>query len=90
MNLNYHLDRQQAKTKVEIVTPVFLQQKKGGALLFRERGMRRFKSSKQAQNFLSTHAEVRNLFNLGRHLVNADHYRHDREVAFAFLAEELA
>jgi len=32
----------------------------------RERGMRRFKSTHQAQRFLSTHAAVYNLFNLGR------------------------
>lgn len=31
----------------------------------RERGMRRFKSPKQAQRFLSAHAAVYNLFNLG-------------------------
>ena len=41
----------------------------------RERGMRRFKSPKQAQRFLSAHAAVYNLFNLGRHLVRAEHYR---------------
>jgi len=41
----------------------------------RERGMRRFKSPKQAQLFLSAHAAVYNLFNLGRHLVMAEHYR---------------
>ncbi len=41
----------------------------------RERGMRRFKSIHQAQRFLSTNAAVYNLFNLGRHLVSADHYR---------------
>jgi putative transposase len=34
----------------------------------RERGMRRFKSTRQAQRFLSVHAAVYNLFNLGRHL----------------------
>ncbi len=32
----------------------------------RERGMRRFKSIDQAQRFLSVHAVVYNLFNLGR------------------------
>ena len=32
----------------------------------RERGMRRFKSMQQAQRFLSVHAVVYNLFNLGR------------------------
>ena len=41
----------------------------------RERGMRRFKSTHQAQRFLSTHAAVYNLFNLGRHLISAKHYR---------------
>jgi putative transposase len=37
----------------------------------RERGMRRFKSTRQAQRFLSVHAAVYNLFNPGRHLVSA-------------------
>ena len=41
----------------------------------RERGMRRFKSAAQAQRFLTVHAAVYNLFNLGRHLVSARHYR---------------
>jgi putative transposase len=36
--------------------------------------MRRFKSPLQAQRFLSIHAAVYNLFNLGRHLVSAIHY----------------
>jgi putative transposase len=49
----------------------------------RERGMRRFKSTSQAQRFLSTHAAVYNLFNLGRHLISADHYRLFRQRAFA-------
>ena len=49
----------------------------------RERGMRRFKSTQQAQRFLSAHAAVYNLFNLGRHLVSAKHYRLFRESAFA-------
>ena len=40
----------------------------------RERGMRRFKSPQQAQRFLSVHAAVCNLFNLGCHLVSAKHY----------------
>jgi putative transposase len=48
----------------------------------RERGMRRFKSVKQAQRFLSAHAAVGNLFNLGRHLIRAEHYRNLREGAF--------
>ena len=49
----------------------------------RERGMRRFKSPQQAQRFLSVHAAVYNLFNLGRHLVSAKHYRLFRLRAFA-------
>ena len=49
----------------------------------RERGMRRFKSVRQAQRFLGTHAAVGNLFNLGRHLVGAGHYRNLRMRAFA-------
>ena len=49
----------------------------------RERGMRRFKSSRQAQRFLSVYAAVHNLFNLGRNLVSAKHYRMFRQRAFA-------
>ena len=48
----------------------------------RERGMRRFKSTAQAQRFLTNHAAVYNLFNLGRHLVRAEHYRKLRTDAF--------
>ena len=49
----------------------------------REREMRRFKSVGQAQRFLVTHAAVSNLFNLGRHLVRAEHYRNLRTSAFS-------
>jgi putative transposase len=49
----------------------------------RERGMRRFKSMVQAQRFVGVHAAVTNLFNLGRHLVAAGHYRTLRQGAFA-------
>lgn len=45
--------------------------------------MRRFKSVRQAQRFLGAHAAVFNLFNLGRHLVSASHYRNLRISAFA-------
>ena len=41
----------------------------------RERDMRRFKSAHQAQRFFSAHAAVYNLFNLGRRLISAKHYR---------------
>jgi putative transposase len=37
--------------------------------------MRRFKSMQQAQRFVTAHAAVSNLFNSGRHLVRAQHYR---------------
>jgi len=56
----------------------------------RERGMRRFKSTRQAQRFLSVHAAVYNLFNLGRHLVSASHYRDLRHGAFASWASVTA
>ncbi|NOR36638.1 MAG: IS6 family transposase [Woeseiaceae bacterium] len=49
----------------------------------RERGMRRFKSTDQAQRFLAVHSAVFNLFNLGRHMVRAEHYRLLRKRAFA-------
>jgi putative transposase len=49
----------------------------------RERGMRRFKSIVQAQRFFGVHAAVYNLFNLGRHLISASHYRLFRMRAFA-------
>ncbi len=49
----------------------------------RERGMRKFKSIRQAQRFLGAHAAVYNLFNLGRHLVSAENYRYFRLRAFA-------
>jgi len=49
----------------------------------RERVMRRFNSIQQAQRFLTAHAAVYNLFNLGRHLVSAKNYRFSRSRAFA-------
>jgi putative transposase len=56
----------------------------------RERGMRRFKSMVQAQRFLSVHAAVYNLFNLGRHLVSVHHYRDSRQRAFASWKDAVA
>jgi putative transposase len=56
----------------------------------RERGMRRFKSVKQAQRFLVTHAAIYNLSNLGRHLVRAEHYRDLSDGAFGCWAEAVA
>ena len=54
----------------------------------RERGVRgaasrRFKSTGQAQTFVTAHAAVYNVFNLGRHLVMAEHYRHLSVSAFS-------
>lgn len=48
----------------------------------RERVMRRFKSISQAQHFVAIRSAVSNLFNLGRHLVSANHYRNLRVGAF--------
>jgi len=48
-----------------------------------ERQMRRFKSMKQAQRFLSVHGVVNNLFRLIRHLLRACHYRMFRTKAFS-------
>lgn len=46
-----------------------------------ERQMRGFKSHKQAQLFLSIHAQINNLFNLGRHLMSVKNHRVFRERA---------
>lgn len=48
----------------------------------RERVMRRFKSVRQAQRFVTAHAAVSNLFNLGGHLIRAEDYRDLRVSAF--------
>jgi len=37
----------------------------------------------QAQLFLTNHAAVSNLFNLGRHLTSASHYRRSSTATFA-------
>jgi len=52
--------------------------------------MRKFKSVRQAQRFLGAHAVVSNLFNLGRHLISAEHHRnlraahHARDIELIF------
>ena len=48
----------------------------------RERQMRRFKSSAQAQRFLSVHGLTQNLFRVGRHLLRAANQRMLRARAF--------
>lgn len=56
----------------------------------RERGMRRFKSTLQAQRFLDAFSAVYNLFNLQRHLVSAKNYRNLRRDAFGVWSEAVA
>ncbi len=53
----------------------------------RERQMRGFKSTAQAQRFLSVHGLVQNLFRTGRHLMRAVHHRLLRERAFGVWRE---
>ncbi len=48
----------------------------------RERQMRRFKSARHAQRFLSVHGVVDNLFRVGRHLLRSAHHRLLRTRAF--------
>jgi putative transposase len=48
----------------------------------RERQMRRFKSSRQAQRFLSLNGVVRNLFCVARHLLRSTHHRFLRSRSF--------
>jgi len=48
----------------------------------RERQMRRFKSSGQAQRFLAVHGVVQNLFRLGRHHLRSENYRFLRDRSF--------
>ena len=49
----------------------------------RERQMRRFKSARQAQLFLSVHGVVLNLFRLGRHRLKSVHHRMLRTRSFS-------
>jgi putative transposase len=49
----------------------------------RERKMQRFKSSRSAQKFLSTHAAVFNTFNVQRHLTSAQTHRTLRTTAMS-------
>src|SRR3954463_12115077 len=48
----------------------------------RERQMKRFKSARQAQRFLSAHDQINNLFLLPRHRMPATNYRAARAQAF--------
>ena len=53
----------------------------------RERQMKRFKSPRQAERFLSAHAQVSNLFHLRRDHLPAVQYRAARSQAFQVWAE---
>ena len=47
----------------------------------RERGMRKFRSTKSLQKFVSIHASIHNHFNKERHLNNASNFKADRGTA---------
>ena len=49
--------------------------------------MKRFKSARHAQRFLSAHDQVSNLFHLRRHCLLATQYRAARSRAFQTWAE---
>ena len=53
----------------------------------RERQMKRFKSARQVQRFLSAHDQINNLFHLHRDHLPAAEYRAVRAQAFAMWAE---
>ncbi len=53
----------------------------------RERQMKRFKSPRQVQRFLSVHDQVNNLFHLRRDHVSASDYRAARARAFGAWAD---
>jgi putative transposase len=53
----------------------------------RERQMKRFKSARQVQRFLSIHDPVSNLFHLRRHQLPAASYREARRAAFETWAD---
>ena len=48
----------------------------------RERQMQRFKSARHAQQFLSSHSQIHNHFQLRRHCLTADQHRAARDRAF--------
>ena len=49
--------------------------------------MKRFKSARQAQRFLSAHGQINNLFHLRRDHVSASEYRAARARAFETWAD---
>ena len=68
-----HLNHRYANNRVEVSHQPTRQQ---------ERAMRGFRSSEQAQRFLTLHGLTQNLFRLGRHLMQVVHYRLLRAQAF--------
>ncbi len=53
----------------------------------RERIMKRFKSRRQLQRFVSIHDPIANLFNIPRHDISASHHRELRAAAMSMWAE---
>ncbi len=53
----------------------------------RERIMKRFKSRRQLQRFLSIHDPIANLFHIPRHDISASHHRELRAAAMSMWAE---
>jgi transposase-like protein len=75
---SYHVAHREAMPEVIHVTDRYANnraEQSHEATGIRERGMRKFKSVRQAQRFVTAYAAVQNLFNLSRHLVGAQHYR---------------
>ena len=68
-----HLNHRSANNRVEVSHQPTRHQ---------ERAMPGFRSSKEAQQFLTLHGVTQNLFRLGRHLMQAVHYRLLRTRAF--------
>ena len=68
-----HYTRQYANNRAEVSHQSILQH---------ERHMRRFKSLRQVQRFLSVQGPINNLFRVSRHLMRVAHYRLFRDQAF--------
>ncbi len=68
-----HINHVYANNRAEVSHPPTRQQ---------EDSMRGFPSASQAQRFLTLHGLTQNLFRLGRHLMQAVHYRLLRTQAF--------
>ncbi len=69
-----HCTQQYVNNRVEVLHQPIRQ---------RERHLRRFKSLRHVQRFLSVHSPINNLSRIGRHLMKAAHYRLFRDKALA-------